>query len=122
MGGLVNTRQNSDSKSTLHQNKPRVFLFFFFLSNRVCFRAEHRFKEAVAGVLAEDGQADLTYMVADYLAYSSRVQRSCVIKLKGAGAFWHYSIIALVTGCLRRSYRDRAAADGSRAGLEPGPR
>lgn len=39
-------------------------------------RGFHRFKEAVAGVLAKDGEADLTFMVADYLSYSTRVRRT----------------------------------------------
>eukprot|EP00903_Cladosiphon_okamuranus_P016988 g15658.t1 len=35
-----------------------------------------KFKEAVAGVLAKDGEADLTFMVADYLSYSTRVRQT----------------------------------------------
>ncbi|CAN0338849.1 unnamed protein product [Pylaiella littoralis] len=35
-----------------------------------------KFKDAVAGVLAKDAEADLTFMVADYLSYSTRVRQT----------------------------------------------
>lgn len=34
------------------------------------------FKAAVSALLERDAEADLTYMVADYLTYSTRIQRA----------------------------------------------
>eukprot|EP00904_Undaria_pinnatifida_P013833 jgi/Undpi1/9580/HiC_scaffold_27.g12036.m1 len=35
-----------------------------------------KFHEAVTGLLAQDPQSDLTYMIADYISYSTRIRRS----------------------------------------------
>lgn len=50
-----------------------LFLFFFFV------RGTNRFKDAVTALLAQDPQSDLTYMIADYMSYSARINRSCVV-------------------------------------------
>lgn len=57
----------------------------FCCKSLVCslFGALGRFQDAVTGLLAQDPQSDLTYMIADYMSYSTRINRSCVVL--GAG-------------------------------------
>lgn len=51
-----------------------LLLLLSFLSS-----GTNRFHNAVTEVLAEDPQSDLTYMIADYMSYSTRINRSCVV-------------------------------------------